>query len=190
MIQTLDQSPEDPSHSISLAAPTKAGPKQLRRVRRLSLLRRKEKHLVILLTSAAAALCIWEDGQLVRHKVITAYTVRAKQGKSQLNHMRGKTGGGLSVGGSLRMQETARLFIRVNEKLTEWADALEGCGALFHSGPIRAWNEVFSCRDVPCPLDRRDPRWVRVGLSTQKPRLKELQRICYILSHGAMGPID
>jgi hypothetical protein len=76
---------------------------------------RPQKHLVILLTSAAAALCIWENGRLARHKVITAYTVRAKQGKSQLNHMRGRTGGGLSVGGSLRMQETARLFVRVNE---------------------------------------------------------------------------
>lgn len=101
--------------SCSLATQNKQRPDQRRRLQRSFPLCRKEKHLVVLLTSAAAALCIWEDGRLARHKVITAYTVRAKQGKSQLNHMRGRTGGGLSVGGSLRMQETARLFIRINE---------------------------------------------------------------------------
>ena len=51
-------------------------------------------------------------------QVITAYTVRAKQGKSQLNHLKGGGGHGrMSVGGGLRARETKRLFEDINEVL-------------------------------------------------------------------------
>ena len=48
--------------------------------------------------------------------MITAYTVRAQQGRSQLKHLRqGGSSGGMSVGGGIRARESRRLFIRFNE---------------------------------------------------------------------------
>ena len=49
-------------------------------------------------------------------KVVTAYTVRAQQGKSQLKHLRqGGSRGGMSVGGGIRARESRRLFVKFNE---------------------------------------------------------------------------
>lgn len=49
--------------------------------------------LIALLSADSAALGVWdEDGALARHKVLTGYTVRAKQGKSQLYYS--QQGGG------------------------------------------------------------------------------------------------
>jgi hypothetical protein len=55
---------------------------------------------------------------LVRHKVTTAYTTRKVQGKSQLTHERGKSGGGRrSAGGALRARETTCVRLQTNTEL-------------------------------------------------------------------------
>lgn len=48
-------------------------------------------------------------------QVITAYTVRAKQGKAQLHHLRQGGPGRMSAGGGIRARETERLFSRICE---------------------------------------------------------------------------
>ena len=48
--------------------------------------------LVALLSADSAALAIWDDGQLLRHKTLTGYTIRKQQGGSQLKHLRSGAG--------------------------------------------------------------------------------------------------
>eukprot|EP00873_Tetraselmis_striata_P037140 jgi/Tetstr1/457404/TSEL_044006.t1 len=137
--------------------------------------------LIVLLAADSAALGLVDaSGRLVRHKVLTGYTVRAKRGKSQLYYMQ-RGGGAGSVGGRIRAREVKRLFAAVGSKLTEWADDIRLCEQLFHSGDVRVWNEVYS---HGMPVGRSDIRWQRLGLSLGKPRFKELERALYILGQG------
>lgn len=46
------------------------------------------RQLAVLLSADSAALGVWQDGVLERHKVLTGYTVRRKAGKAQLTHLR------------------------------------------------------------------------------------------------------
>ncbi|KAH8945012.1 hypothetical protein BDL97_12G017300 [Sphagnum fallax] len=97
--------------------------------------------LLALVSSSAAALGVFHDDVLVLHKVVTAYTVRAKQGKAQLHYLSQGGPGRMSVGGGLRARETRRLFTHICEKLNEWHKEIEGCNLLFYSGNMRVWNE-------------------------------------------------
>ncbi len=42
----------------------------------------------MLLSADSAALAVWKDGAIVRHKCLTGYTVRKKAGKAQLTYLR------------------------------------------------------------------------------------------------------
>ena len=50
--------------------------------------------LLVLLSADSAALALYSQGQLARHKVLTGYTVRKRQGKAQAGYER-QGGGGL-----------------------------------------------------------------------------------------------
>jgi hypothetical protein len=99
--------------------------------------------------SAISEICNMSGGSVSRycnmeflHQVVTAYTVRAKQGKAQLHYLSQGGPGRMSVGGGLRARETRRLFTHICEKLNEWHKEIEGCNLLFYSGNMRVWNEV------------------------------------------------
>ncbi|KAK3265005.1 hypothetical protein CYMTET_26289 [Cymbomonas tetramitiformis] len=144
-------------------------------------------HLVVILSTEAAALGIWRDGELIKHKCITAYTVRQKQGKSQISHMRRKSKSGRgSAGGALRARESRRLFESTCAKLVEWSKEIHECDVIFGSGTVRVWNELFAAGGDILPCPRCDPRWRRVGKSVSRPRLKELERVYGLLSHGSI----
>lgn len=148
---------------------------------------RPRRTLVVLLSAEASALGLWQDGVLVRHKVTTAYTTRKVQGKSQLTHERGKSGGGRrSAGGALRARETTRLFDSTCKKLVEWAPLINKCDVLIGGGTVRVWNELYSAK-TRAPMERVDPRWRRVGMSTKRPRMLELERVHGLLSHGSIA---
>eukprot|EP00850_Spirogloea_muscicola_P004261 SM000018S03626 [mRNA] locus=s18:369470:372222:- [translate_table: standard] len=115
------------------------------------------RHLLVLLAADSAALGTFSDGQLVAHKVVTAYTIRAKQGKSQLKHLRqGGSAGRMSAGGGLRVQEARRFVHRIAEasspqlievpsltsKLREWKEEVRCADLLFYSGDVRLWKEA------------------------------------------------
>ena len=45
-------------------------------------------HIAVLLTADSAALGVWRDGTLSKHKCYTGYTVRRKAGKAQMTYLR------------------------------------------------------------------------------------------------------
>ncbi|CAM6085363.1 unnamed protein product [Calypogeia fissa] len=145
------------------------------------------KLLLALLSSNAAALAIFCEGKLLLHKVITAYTVRAKQGKSQLKYLRQGGPGRMTVGGAIRAREVDRFFTRVCEKLDEWGNDIQDCEVLFFSGTTRVWNEVYAVDNPKMLVPRSDSRWCKVPFNVHEPRLREVQRVFYRLSHGSVG---
>ncbi|PRW59681.1 ankyrin repeat and zinc finger domain-containing 1-like [Chlorella sorokiniana] len=141
--------------------------------------------LLVLLSADSAALAVYSEGQLLRHKVHTGYTVRQQQGKAQATYER-QGGGARSVGGSIRARETRRLFQAAAATLAGWEGDVAGCSLLFRSGSVRAWNELYAARSPPVPVDRRDPRWQPVGLSMRRPRLEDAERAFAALSTGTL----
>jgi hypothetical protein len=74
--------------------------------------------LIIIIHAGEAALGYSEEDQLIEHKMIKAYMVRQKQGKSQLKHL--KTKGKSKAGSRVRLAGTEHFFEEINKKIAEW----------------------------------------------------------------------
>ncbi|SMG37235.1 hypothetical protein SAMN05661096_02431 [Marivirga sericea] len=74
--------------------------------------------LIILIHSGEASLAYSEEDQIAEHKMVKAYMVRQKQGKSQIKHL--KTKGKSKAGSRVRLAGTDHFFEEINEKITEW----------------------------------------------------------------------
>ncbi|ADR20880.1 hypothetical protein MATR_14940 [Marivirga tractuosa] len=74
--------------------------------------------LIIIIHSGEAALAYSEENQIVEHKMVKAYMVRQKQGKSQIKHL--KTKGKSKAGSRVRLAGTDHFFEEINEKIAEW----------------------------------------------------------------------
>ncbi|GLC48853.1 hypothetical protein PLESTB_000155600 [Pleodorina starrii] len=142
---------------------------------------------LVLLSADSAALGVWLGGRLVRHKVLTGYTVRHSAGGSQARRDRrsgGGGGGGRSVGAALRRAEAARLWQATAARLADWAPDLAACRVLVRSGDTRVFAQLYEARRPPPPLDLRDPRWEGAGVSVPRPRLRDLLTVHRRLSTG------
>ncbi|CAI5487595.1 unnamed protein product [Closterium sp. Naga37s-1] len=139
-------------------------------------------------------------------QVITAYTVRAKQGRSQLAQQRGKGAGRMSAGAAIRARETRRLFSEVVQRCVAWEADIRQCERLYFSGDVRAWNEVrcawnevwCAWNEVWCTWDEVRCTWnevrytwnevrcgwneVRCGWNEVRCRWNEV-RPCHVPSH-------
>lgn len=76
--------------------------------------------MVIIVHSGEAALAFSEENQIIEHKMVKAYMVRQKQGKSQIKHL--KTKGKSKAGSRVRLAGTNHFFEQINEKIAEWDD--------------------------------------------------------------------
>lgn len=79
--------------------------------------------LIILIHSGEAALAYSEEDQIVEHKMVKAYMVRQKQGKSQIKYL--KTKGKSKAGSRVRLAGTDHFFEEINEKIAEWDEYFE-----------------------------------------------------------------
>jgi hypothetical protein len=125
-------------------------------------------HLVLLLQAGAAALGIFQQGELSHHKVIKKYVVRGR-GRAQATHL--KTRGKSRYGSRLRLQNHKKLLVEVNEKLCAWAGDVQAFDDRFYSCPVRTWPELFETRPGP-PFRQED--FVKIPLDLGIPSLKEL----------------
>ena len=137
-------------------------------------------HLVLLLQAGAAALGIFQQGELTHHKVIKKYVVRGR-GKAQPTHL--KTRGKSRYGSRLRLQNHKRLLAETNEKLRAWAEEVPEIHDRFYSCPVRTWPELFDTRPGP-PFPPED--FVKIPLDLSVPSLKELQRAYRGVCRGAL----
>ncbi|KAI8476266.1 MAG: hypothetical protein J3K34DRAFT_516686 [Monoraphidium minutum] len=145
--------------------------------------------LVVLLAADAAALGVWRGGDLVRHKVLTGYTVRRGQGGAQAAH-EARGGRGDTAGAELRRREARRLWQRAAARLDAWRADVDECHTLFHSGAVRNFSLLYSATKPPPPVDRRDPRWRRLGVGVPRPRFASLLAAVKALSFGEAVAYD
>ncbi len=130
-------------------------------------------YLLILMQAGHSALGYFDEGEVVMHKVIKKYMVRAGQGKAQIGYLgsRGKS----KAGSRIRLANSVRFFEDINEKLTEWgvADEVE---RILVSCPVRLGPLWYGSKTPP-PFEKEDPRIRKVPLDVHRPDHEELLRV-------------
>ena len=138
---------------------------------------------LILIQAGHSALGYFEGGELIFHKVIKKYMVRAKQGKAQIGYL--NTRGKSKAGSRIRLANTVQFFEDINGKLEEWAME-EVVERILLSCPVRMRPLLFGSK-VPPPFTKDDPRLRKVPLDVHRPDLEELKRVA---RHGLAGYVN
>lgn len=143
-------------------------------------------YLLILIQAGAASLGYFEEGELVYHKVITAYMVRKKQGKAQIKHL--NTKGKSRLGSRIRLQNTILFFEKINAKLKKWHqesaifDKIERIG---QSGSPDVWHLFYTSKEE-APFQKNDARLRKIPLTVHTPNFEELQRVNRWVNRGEL----
>lgn len=143
-------------------------------------------YLLILIQAGAASLGYFEEGELIYHKVITAYMVRKKQGKAQIKHLNSK--GKSRLGSRIRLQNTVWFFEQINLKLKEWHkksaifDKIERIG---QSGSSDLWHLFYTSKEE-APFQKNDTRLRKIPLTVHTPNFEELQRVNMWANRGKL----
>ncbi|MEM0995811.1 MAG: hypothetical protein AAGN35_01975 [Bacteroidota bacterium] len=137
-------------------------------------------YLLLLLQAGHSALGYFEEGEVVYHKVIKKYMVRARQGKAQIGYL--NTRGKSKAGSRVRLANTISFFEAINAKVTEW-DIMNGVERILLSCPVRMKPLLFQSK-VPPPFTKDDPRLLKVPLDIHRPDLEELKRVNRIIQMG------
>lgn len=142
--------------------------------------------LVLLLRAGSAALGLWRDDELLRHKVFKRYVVRGS-GRAQRKHLRTK--GKSREGSRLRLANAARLLEDVTTRIAAWQRD-EGSFDVVHRGCVdRAWAELFAT-PAPPPFAAQDPRVRRIAMHVHEPDHRELLRVRHELRRGSVECCD
>lgn len=120
---------------------------------------RSDSHFALALIKAGqAAVGYFHLGELIDHRVLRAYMVRQKQGKSQIKHL--KTKGKSRAGSRIRLGETERFFEEINARLISYETDF----------PIDFWGVACSKTLWPYWFDSKTPP----PFSSQNSNLIEL----------------
>jgi len=138
------------------------------------------RHVVLLVQAGATAIGLWEDDDLLAHKVISKYVVRGK-GRAQPTHL--ATKGKSRYGSRLRLRNARAQLVQTNEKLLEYQERF-GTPRLVHfSAPVRTWPELFRVEPGP-PFGQRDALLLKIPLDVHVPDFEELKRVRSRLARG------
>ncbi|MFC3414588.1 hypothetical protein [Algoriphagus hitonicola] len=135
-------------------------------------------HLGVVAIRSGHAVCGYFHGEnLLDHKVIRAYMVRKKQGKSQIKHL--KTKGKSRAGSRIRLEETERFFEEINERLNYYQTAF----------PIHRWGiacsktlwPYFFQSDTPPPFEQQSKSLLPLPVHFNQASYEELQDLSKVL---------
>ncbi len=136
---------------------------------------------VLLMQAGAAAMGLWRENELIRHKCITKYVVR---GKGRAQPLYSKTKGKSRYGSRLRLQNAKALLVETNEKMLQWWEEEGAFDSIYFNCPQRLWPELFLVKPAP-PYPQRDvPK--RLPYDVHEPRFDELKRIRRKMLRGAL----
>ncbi|MHA2304623.1 MAG: hypothetical protein ACXACU_04455 [Candidatus Hodarchaeales archaeon] len=143
-------------------------------------------YLVLLIRAGHSALGTVENDEITRHKVVTKYMVRKKQGKSQLTYL--TTKGKARGGAKLRLAKSIEFFQEIRQKIYEWKEIIDKLDLIFYQSSPRLWNGLFKTKSkIPIAFSSTDARLRRIPITTYKPTFKEIRRVKYNLSKGNLG---
>jgi hypothetical protein len=148
-----------------------------------NLLEQTPFYLILLIRSGSAALGLSQEGKIIRHKRITKYMIRKKQGKSQLTFYskKGTTGGG----SKLRLQQSIEFFDEIQKKLVDWSKFILNCDLILYQSSPKLFSELFKTKKGLI-FDKKDHRIYSIPYSTGKPTYQELLKINKILTTGTV----
>ena len=139
-------------------------------------------YCIVLIQAGSAALGYFEQGEMVQHKVIKKYMVRAKQGRAELLQQKIKPRH--SEGSRLRLQNSYRFFEEINEKLQLWQKNYP-IERFFYTCPIHFLQHWTGAKPPP-PFDKRSPNALKIPLDIAKPNLEILvstNKACLMAKH-------
>ena len=128
--------------------------------------------LIIIIHSGEAALAYSEVDQIVEHKMVKAYMVRQKQGKSQIKYL--KTKGKSKAGSRVRLAGTDHFFEEINRKISEWEEYFE-IDKIAISCNKTLQPHFFNRSDAA--LDKNDGRLLKIPKHIQEANFENLTSI-------------
>ncbi len=129
-------------------------------------------YVILLIQAGNAALATVVNGQITRHKVISKYVTRKKQGKAQINYL--KTKGKSRAGSRIRLANTRLFFEEVIDWLNRWQS--NGVTTILYNTTPAIWGRLFSEKQKP-PFDKNDTRLRKIPIDIGIPRYTKLQFI-------------
>lgn len=138
------------------------------------------RHVVLLVQAGATAIGLWEDDDLIAHKVISKYVVRGK-GRAQPTYL--ATKGKSRYGSRLRLRNARAQLVQTNQKLLEFWQRHGAPRLVHYSVPVRTWPELFRADPSP-PFGQRDSLLLKIPLDVHVPGFEELKRVRARLARG------
>ncbi|MDF2157971.1 hypothetical protein [Algoriphagus sp. CAU 1675] len=134
----------------------------------------EDSHIGLVLIRAGQACTGYiHNGELMDHKVFRAYMVRKKQGKSQIKHL--KTKGKSRAGSRIRLEESARFFEDINERLSFYG----------RNHPIDYWGiscgktlwPYFFASETAPPFSSKNDNLIQLPYHIDQASFQELKQL-------------
>ncbi|WP_192820156.1 hypothetical protein [Rufibacter sp. LB8] len=142
----------------------------------------KVRYVILLVQSGSCAVGYFEDGKNLDHKVIRAYMVRKKQGKSQIKHL--KTKGKSRAGSRVRLEETLEFFEAINTRLQVYFKQHQVDRVAISCSKILV-PYLFGSQ-VATPFDQHDPRLLKIPMHVHTPIYEILLEVNRFLLKGEL----
>ncbi len=138
------------------------------------------KYIMVLVQTGSASIGVFSGGDCLEHKVLTAYMVRKKQGKSQIKHL--KTKGKSRAGSRVRLAKTLEFFENINERLAKHFEEHEFERIAFSCSKI-LMPYLFKSK-VVTPFDRKDARIYKIPKHLHQPNYDVMLGMQRFLNKG------
>ncbi|XP_031781136.1 ankyrin repeat and zinc finger domain-containing protein 1 isoform X2 [Nasonia vitripennis] len=138
---------------------------------------------IVMVGGGHFAAAVFSDGNVIVHKAIHAYTIRAKQGFVQSSHdNRHSLNIIKSAGANIRRQNEYKLTQQIQKVLESWSSYIEKSSLILYRavGPCNR-TKLFGGKNAP--LNKNDPRLRPLPFPTRKATFNEVKRVYDILSN-------
>eukprot|EP01129_Flabellula_baltica_P000732 TRINITY_DN10695_c0_g1_i1.p1 TRINITY_DN10695_c0_g1~~TRINITY_DN10695_c0_g1_i1.p1 ORF type:complete len:614 (-),score=131.56 TRINITY_DN10695_c0_g1_i1:2-1843(-) len=143
-------------------------------VESLRSLPQRNKWIILMSLGGRFAGGVFEGERCVSHKTFHRYTVRKKQGGSQVSRdNRSATSAPKSIGASIRRFQTKMFIEKIHETLDAWSGHIENCDLIFIYAPSHNWAYFFDLEEPI--LDKDDDRIRSIPFSSRKPSFEEVK---------------
>lgn len=140
-------------------------------------------YLFMLVQAGSASIGYFEEGGVIKHKVIKKYMIRAKRGKAQITYL--KSRGKSKAGSRIRLANTVRFFEEINQRLTDWMEYLEP-ERILYSCTATIWGAIHNSKTSP-PFEKKDPRLIKVPHDVHQPDHEEMLRVNELCLRGQLS---
>lgn len=169
-------------NKLILRLPLSLSPASLPSASPTSLLAAPARYIILLIQSGHCAVGLFEGSRNLDHKVIRAYMVRKKQGKSQIKHL--KTKGKSRAGSRVRLAGTVEFFEEINERLQVYFNDFS-IDRIAISCSKTLWPFLFNSK-IETPFGKQDERLYRIPRHVHVPKYDEMIEVQKFLMRGEL----